>query len=221
MGRWCRQIVGEMYPIADQEIRAYIERILSGLNTEQIQDILVRKLSYAEKIKAKIKEHADNYAEQQFNDFIKVRRVIMEPVWKFPEMIVPGMTGASISKSLYETEGAMNNFETTIITHIASIPNIAFWHRNLGRGKGFAINGYKSNHYPDFIVVTNSGKTILVETKGDDRDNSDSAAKCRLGNTWAKEAGNNFYYFMVFDKNSIDGAYTTDKAMELIKQICG
>ncbi len=214
------QIVGEMYPIADQEIRAYIERILSGLNTEQIQDIIVRKLSYADKIKAKIKEHADNYAEQQFNDFIKVHRVITEPVWKFPEMIVPGMTGASISKSLYETEGAMNNFETTIITHIASIANIAFWHRNLGRGKGFAINGYKSNHYPDFIVVTKTGKTILVETKGDDRDNSDSAAKCRLGNTWAREAGKDFYYFMVFDQKSIEGAYTTDKAMELIKQIC-
>ena len=92
------------------------------------------------------------------------------------------MLGASISKSLYEREGAMNNFETSFITEISSLPNIAFWHRNLGRGKGFAINGYSSNHYPDFIAYTTSGKIVVIETKGGDRDNTDSAMKCRLGN---------------------------------------
>ena len=42
--------------------------------------------------------------------------------------------------------------------------------------------------------VSKSGKTIIVETKGDDSDNSDSAAKCRLGNKWAKLAGKDFTY---------------------------
>ena len=113
----------------------------------------------------------------------------------------------------------MNNFETTIITDIAALPNIAFWHRNLGRGKGFSINGYKSNHYPDFIVGTKSGKIILIETKGDDRDNSDSQAKCRLGNKWAELSGSKFSYFMVFDKKAIEGAFNADKARELIRQL--
>jgi type III restriction enzyme len=76
-----------------------------------------------------------------------------------------------------------------------------------------------SNHYPDFIVVTKSGKILLLETKGDDRDNSDSAAKCRLGNKWAEIAGKDFKYFMIFDKASVDGAYTLDKAKELIRQL--
>lgn len=67
--------------------------------------------------------------------------------------------------------------------------------------------------------VSKSGKTIIVETKGDDSDNSDSAAKCRLGNKWAELAGKDFLYFMVFDKKAIDGAYTVDKAKELIKQL--
>ena len=213
------QLVGDMYPIPDQEIRVYIERILKQLNAEQLQDILVRKWSYSDKIKAKIRIHADSYAEGQFNDLIKIRKVVTEPIWNFPEMIVPGPLGASIGHSLYEREGAMNNFETTVITDIASLSNIAFWHRNLGRGKGFSINGFKSNHYPDFIVVSKSGKIIIVETKGDDRDNSDSAAKCRLGNKWAELAGKDFLYFMVFDKKDIAGAYTVDKAKELIKQI--
>jgi len=213
------QIVGDMYPIADQEIRAYVERILATLNAEQLQDILMRKWSYSDKIKAKIRFHADAYAETQFNDLIKVGKIIVEPSWSFQDPIVPGPLGPSIGNSLYEKEGAMNNFEITVITDLASLPNIAFWHRNLGRGKGFPINGFKSNHYPDFILVTKSGKVLLVETKGDDRDNSDSAAKCRLGNKWAELAGKQYEYFMVFDKNSMTGAYTMEKAKELIKQL--
>ena len=116
----------------------------------------------------------------------------------------------------------MNNFETTVITDIACLSNISFWHRNLGRGKGFSINGFKSNHYPDFIVVSKSGKIIIIETKGDDRDNSDSAAKCRLGNKWselASKGGTDYLYFMIFDKKAIEGAYNIDKAKELIRML--
>ena len=213
------QLVGDMYPIPDQEIRAYVERILKQLSPEQLQDILVRKWTYSDKIKAKIRFHADTYAEGRFTDLITIGKVSTVPTWNFPEMIVPGSLGASIGNSLYEREGAMNNFESTVITDIASLPNISFWHRNLGRGKGFSINGFKSNHYPDFIAVSKSGKVIIIETKGDDRDNSDSAAKCRLGNKWAELAGRNFLYFMVFDKKDIAGAYTVDKAKELIRQL--
>lgn len=213
------QMVGDMYPISDPEIRAYIERILTSLNAEQLQDILLRKLSYSDKIKQKIKQHATAYAEKQFKDLIKIGKVVAEKSWTFPNQIVPGLLGASISKSLYEREGAMNNFETSFITDISSLPNIAFWHRNLVKGKGFAINGYSNNHYPDFIACTNAGKIVIIETKGGDRDNTDSAAKCRLGNEWARLAGKEYSYFMVFEKNEIDGAYNTEKAKELIEQL--
>jgi type III restriction enzyme len=213
------KLVGDMYPISDQEIRLYVERILNCLTAEQLQDILTRKYSYSEKIKAKIRSLADVYAENQFKDFITIGRIATQAKWKFSEMIVPGKLGPSISNSLYEREGEMNNFEISVITDIASLPNIVFWHRNLGRGKGFAINGYKSNHYPDFIVVTKSGKILILETKGDDRDNSDSAAKCRLGNKWAELAGKDFKYFMIFDRSLIEGAFTLEKAKELIRLI--
>jgi len=213
------QVVGDLYPIPDQEIRIYVERIIGQLNAEQLRDILVRKWSYSDRIKAKIRLHADNYAEGRFNDLVTIGKVVTEPSWTFPDMIVPGPLGASIGHSLYEREGLMNNFEASVITSIASLSNIAFWHRNLGRGKGFAINGFKSNHFPDFIVVSKTGKIIIVETKGDDRDNSDSAAKCRLGNKWAELAGKEYLYFMIFDKKAIDGAYNVEKAKELIRQL--
>ncbi len=213
------QLVGNMYPISDPEIRIYVERILNGLTAEQIRDIVSNKWTYSDKIKAKIRQHADRYAEGQFNDFIKVGKIYTEPNWKFPAAIVPGQLGVAIGNSLYEREGLMNNFEIKVITEMAGLSNIVFWHRNLVRGKGFAINGYKSNHYPDFIAVTDKGITLLLETKGDDRDNSDSASKCRLGKIWEEQAGKKFKYFMIFDKKEIDGAYTWEKAKELVKML--
>ncbi len=213
------KIIGDMYPIPDQEIRLYIERVLSSLNPEQLQDILTRKDEYSRKIKARIKHHADQYAEERFNDLIKLGKINTEATWTFPQQIVPGNIGAAISKSLYEREGTMNGFETTVISALSALQNIVFWHRNLSRGKGFNINGFKSNHYPDFLLYTQFGRIILLETKGDDRDNSDSQAKCRLGNKWAELAGEKFNYFMVFENNQVEGSFSVNKAISLIKEL--
>ena len=155
-------------------------------------------------------------ANKQFFDLIKAKRIKTKENWKLKNSIVPGNLGSSIGNSLYEREGKMNGLEERVIMEIGTASNIDFWHRNLDRTKGFFVNGFKSNHYPDFILHTKSGITILLETKGGDRDNSDSAGKCRLGNEWEKQAGKDFAYFMVFDKKEIEGAYTLDKAKELI-----
>ncbi|CAH8285898.1 type III restriction enzyme [Mariniflexile fucanivorans] len=213
------QIIGNMYPIPDQEIKKYVARILKSMNVEQTRDILVRKWSYTDKIKAKIRQLSDSYAETRFLDLIKSKRIIAKNNWKLMKEIVPGNAGSSIGNSLYEKEGIMNNFEEKVIMEIGTSSNIAFWHRNLEKGKGFYINGFKANHYPDFILQTKSGKTILIETKGDHLDGSDSEGKCRLGNEWEKQAGHDFSYFMIFDKKEVDGAYTLDKAKELISEM--
>ncbi|MEQ8908899.1 MAG: DEAD/DEAH box helicase family protein [Vicingaceae bacterium] len=213
------QIIGNMYPIADQEIKNYIGRVLNNMSTEQLRDILVRKWSYKDKIKFKIRQLADSHAEGEFLDLINSKQVFTKHNWKLSQMIVPGNTGSSIGNSLYEKEGSMNGLEEKVILEIGTSSNIQFWHRNLEKGSGFYINGYKSNHYPDFIIHTKSGITILLETKGGDRDNSDSVSKCRLGNEWARLAGDKFAYFMVFLNKEIDGAITLDKAKELISKM--
>ncbi|WP_417874118.1 DEAD/DEAH box helicase [Xanthomarina gelatinilytica] len=213
------QIIGNMYPIADQEIKVYIGRVLAGMSIEQLRDVLVRKWSYTDKIKTKIKQLADTYAEEKFMDYIKSKRISTKEFWSLSKEIVPGDPGSSIGNSLYEKEGKMNNFEERVAMELGTSSSIEFWHRNLERGKGFYINGFKANHYPDFIMQTKSGKTILVEAKGDHLDNADSAAKCRLGSEWEKLAGQNFAYFMIFDKKEVKGAFTLDKAKELISKM--
>jgi type III restriction enzyme len=214
------QHIGKIYPIPDQDIKKYVNRILDNMNSEQLKDFLQRKFTYTEKIKQKITSLSDSHAEKQFMEFKEIGIIKTKPVWKFPNSIVPNKISSDIGNSLYTHEGEMNNLEQELILQISGCSNIAFWHRNLGRGKGFSLNGYKSNHYPDFIIVTKKNTIILVETKGGDRDNSDSVEKLQLGKAWSELSGSHTYkYLMVFDKNAPEGAYNMDKAKELIMKM--
>lgn len=139
-------------------------------------------------------------------------------MFQLPTTISPGDTSKDITKSLYEKEGNMNGFEERVINEIGNMTNIAFWTRNIER-RGFRINGF-INHYPDFIIQTKSGKTILLETKGDHLDGSDSEAKVRLGGMWSNKAGSTQYkYFMVYEKRGVDGAYKLEDFLNIIKDI--
>ncbi len=112
----------------------------------------------------------------------------------------------------------MGDFEARLIDKIANLENVAWWHRNLSRGKGFRINGFL-NHYPDFILKTKLGRIISLETKGDDRDNTDSELKLKLGKLWESRAGRDYRYMMVFENNPIDGAERLSDALQKIQQL--
>lgn len=212
-------LIGDMYPIPDEEIRKYVQRIIENMNSEQLQDFLMKKYTYKDKLKKKIRLLADEHGEKKFKEMILAGKIKMEYDYTLPEKIIPGKLGVSIANSLYESEGEMNSFETRVIADIASLSNIEFWHRNLGRSKGFSINGFKSNHYPDFIILTKRGHLILLETKGDDRDNSDSELKNRLGREWANLAGQSFRYFMVFENSRLPDTFNIEEVKNIIKQL--
>ena len=84
--------------------------------------------------------------------------------------------------------------------------------------KGFGINGF-INHYPDFIVRMKSGKTILIETKGDHLENEDSKNKIWLGNKWADLAGNDYKYFMVFQSKEVKDAITVKQLLQYLNEM--
>ena len=211
--------IGDMYPITDPQIKSYVGRIIEELSESQRRDILKNAPQYTKKIREKIDELSRAYAKDHFAESIKTREITVKPHWQFsPTLPIKDSVSNAIAKRLYETEYAMNNLEKDIILKIASLPNIVFWHKNLVRGTGFALNGF-FNHYPDFILYTNKGTVILLETKGDDRDNTDTEDKIRLGEQWERLAGRNYGYFMVFDKTEMDGAFTVDKAMDVIAKL--
>ncbi len=60
---------------------------------------------------------------------------------------------------------------------------------------------------------------FTTETKGDDRDNSDSRNKIELGKAWENKAGDMYHYYMVFDNKKVDDALTVAELIERIKQL--
>jgi type III restriction enzyme len=208
-------LIGNLYPIADKEIERYVKRILEDFTDEQFTDFANHEYTYTGKIKDKIKLLSEEYAYKQFRNFLDQDKAFIQPAYVFPTQIAPGDTSKDITKSLYEQEGKINGFEERVINEIANLPNIAFWTRNPERGKGFRINGFL-NHYPDFIIQTKSGKTLVVETKGD---HLDAEQKIKLGATWAQKAGNAFRYFMVYERRVVDGAYKLDDFLNTLKDI--
>ena len=207
-------IIGNLYPIPDKEIEKYITRILEDFKDEQFNDFANNEYTYTDKIKLKIRSLSETFAEKKFKDFLDTDKVFIKPSFQLPKNVTPGQTSKDIAKSLYEKEGSMNGFEERVINEIGNMPNIAFWTRNIER-RGFRINGFV-NHYPDFIIQTKSGKSILLETKGD---HLDAEPKIRLGSLWAGKAGNNYRYFMVFERRTVDGAYKLEDFLNIIKDI--
>lgn len=219
------QCAGKIYNAIDKhtdilsrkEIKDYIHRIVSNFDKDRIFDALKHTSAYIRKIDEKINSLMNEYAHNNFMALIDSKQIFAKPSYSLPQSISPTNFTKNIVKSLYVAESDdMNNFEHKVITEIASLDNIRWWHRNRER-KDFCINGF-INHYPDFLVMTNSGILLLIETKGDDRDNSDSKRKLELGKLWESKAGSDkFSYFMVFDKKPINGALSFHDFISRIK----
>ena len=211
-------LVGNVYPITDGELKEYVRRVVTGMNAEQLRDCIERDVAYVRKIKQKITTLANAHAQKAFTDMLDVDRIAIQPSFALPESITPSANASAVPKSLYVTEAAMGDFERRLINDVANLDSVQWWHRNGSRGKGFRINGFL-NHYPDFIVKTKAGRIIALETKGDDRDNSDSELKLKLGKQWEAKAGRDYRYMMVFENNPIGGAERLADALAKIRQL--
>lgn len=207
--------IGNLYPITEPEIKNYIRRIVDDFTQEQIVDALEHDATYMRKIREKVDELSDRHINKAFYRELELERIFLQPSYTLPNSITPKQNAPHIPKSLYQHEENIGPFEQTMINTIANLDNVLWWHKNPSR-KGFCINGSR-NHYPDFIIQMASGKVVLLEAKGDDRDNSDSAAKLKLGKAWEKEAGREFRYMMVFNNNAIEGADNLADALKLLE----
>ncbi len=200
------------------EVEAYVRRIIANMTEDELAALETSYFTYANRIKEKIKSLREAYMQERFYDLIERDRVFTDATYAFPMVITPSESTDKVPKSLYEAEwDHMNGFERRTLDVIAGCDGVLWWHRIIEK-KGFRINAF-INHYPDFIVMMKSGKIILVEAKGDDRDNGDSRTKLKLGKTWAAQAGRMFKYYMTFDHNSIDGAYNLEEFAEVLRDL--
>lgn len=203
--------------LTDGNIKSYIQAVLKRRNNDELISMAANLGSTIKAFKDKIDAIANRYREAKFDSQLTVGQIFINSTYRFPESLVLAKTCPPLFKSLYRQEDFMNNFEYRVIQKVADLDNVLFWHRNLEK-KGFCINGF-INHYPDFIIVTKKGNIIILETKGDDRQNFDSAAKLRLGKTWANMSGPKYKYFMVFDSKPLSGALTLNDFINLLSHL--
>ena len=205
---------------AASEIKNYVRQIVARMTEDELATMETAIPTYAQKISDKIKGLEDAYREQQFFRWLDTGKIVCRESYALPNVITPADTIDSIPKSLYEAEkDDMNNGEQDLIDAVVALDNVKWWHRIIEK-KDFVVNGF-INHYPDFMIMTKSGKLVLVEYKGDDRDNSDSERKLKLGRSWAAQAGSNYRYFMVFKNREfgIDGAYILDDFVRVMREL--
>ena len=71
------------------------------------------------------------------------------------------------------------------------------------------------------MLLDLGGKTILIETKGDHLENTETKYKLELGRAWQNMAGSSFRYYMVFQSKdlNLNGAIQFDKFCELMKNL--
>lgn len=204
--------------VHEPHISNYITSILQDKSDEELMDLFDNEYQTTKVFKSKIDSLIAEHQKKKFKELLDKGHIKVDCQYRLPKRMTLSKTSIGLSKGLYTEEGDINDFEYRTISSIANLDNVLFWHRNPERGSGFCINGF-INHYPDFIIRTKNGKTILVETKGDDRDNSDSRNKIELGTYWANKAGDDYRYFMVFDKIQFDGAYTISDFIDILKEL--
>lgn len=221
--RICKNIIhhqlSKMDMIDDHELTAYLDHVVDGMDKDTLSALEKSPQGFAYRIKRYIEGLLEGHYEKQFNEWVEVGKIVCSPHYALPQMIAPMRATTTYGKSLYRGEEEANGFEYDMVLALTGLTNVKWWHRNMSR-KGFAVNGF-INHYPDFIVMTESGKIVLIETKGDHLDNEANRKKLTLSRAWQSMAGTQFKYYMVFQEKAPDlaGAYTFDKFIEMLKQL--
>ena len=202
------------------ELRNYIERIVGDMDKDQLAGMEKAPLGYAVKIKDKIDSLLTQHYKETFTHWLETERIVCRPFYKLPAYIHPTTHTNIYGGSLYQAEeGNMDKLELALVREFTALTNIRWWHRNISR-QGFCINGF-INHYPDFIVMTQNGKIILVEPKGEHLKNDESQKRIELGRAWKNAAGSQYRYYMVFrdEDNLLPGAVSVSQFVELVKEL--
>ena len=202
------------------ELKAYIDRIVNDMDKAQLAAMEKAPLGYAAKIRAKIETLLESHYRENFERWLETERIVCKPYFRLRPSIHPATHTDIYARSLYAAEdGDMNKLEQKLIVELTALPNVRWWHRNIAR-QDFAINGF-IKHYPDILIMTQSGKLICAETKGEHLKNDDSREKIALGQAWRTAAGKNFRYYMVFEneENLLPGAVSMSQFIDTVKAL--
>lgn len=94
------------------------------------------------------------------------------------------------TKHYYARAGQMNGEEVECAKEIDTLPAVRHWVRNGDKGKHcFSLPTSTDRFHPDFVAELMDGRVLVVEYKGADRLNADTAEKNTIGLHWAARSG--------------------------------
>ena len=189
----------------DAQLTGYISRVIEDMDSPAVDACYDSVGSVARAVVNAVRSLADDFCEDRFGTLLSRGDVRLAPEYRFPGSFVQPNPMTSYDKGLYEAEdGRVDGVERKMVDLLANSRRVVWWHRVVERRRGeFSINGF-INHYPDFLALRDDSVLMAIETKGEHLA-EDARLKLRLGTRWADMAGAGFRYFMVFEREALDG----------------
>ena len=198
-----RQVVKQINDnsISDRQLTRFVEDAILAKDLDMINYLRKNVGSTAKQIQAAIKGFKGQYRQKYFYKLKNLGRIncgTNEDPFIFKRSFDTCRADVSFANSLYTEEERVDGFEAEVRTLIAGNCNVKWWHRIRSNDtEEFHLNGFL-NHYPDFVLMTKTGKLVFIESKGHHLDGDDSGKKSDMGEIWDNMTGPDYRYFMVF-----------------------
>ncbi|MCL5104570.1 MAG: DEAD/DEAH box helicase family protein [Armatimonadetes bacterium] len=164
-----------------------------------VPDLARDRLRLCQAAEAKINSHRQDVVKSAYQHMLYgvppvEIEVTADRVFKFDPLAYPANPryGGSIryDKHYYPAIGDMNDEEARCAQRIDTLPNVRYWVRNLERRSesSFWLQTPTDKFYPDFVVMLNDGRVLVVEYKGGHLMGDDTREKEALGRLWAERS---------------------------------
>lgn len=115
----CKDIIckhsSKIDAVSDQELQAYVSRIVANMTAEQRADMEQTPNSYAIKIKDKVINLLTTHAEKIFTRWVNQNQIRCKPHYMLKSTISPTQFTSKLPKSLYTSEEELNKWEHTVV----------------------------------------------------------------------------------------------------------
>jgi len=195
--------------IPQPQSAGYIGRVLEGLVESRglsIEQLARQKFRLANAIWTKIDELQNEEAGKGYNALLfgpGSGGIEVNPKFCFefdPDRYAPNRyyEGTELRKHFFPRTGEMDGEEIECARFIDLQLQTWYWVRNLVRSEtSFWLPTATDRFYPDFVVLLNDGRVLVVEYKNErDWSNDDSKEKRRVGDLWAERSGGQCLFVM-------------------------
>jgi type III restriction enzyme len=174
-----------------------------SLKEEEKQKVLLNKWRLLNVIKDKIDEITNSYAKKRWDYFVKNDKIsINNRIFStLPDSIEDvKVTIDDFERFIYDKCPILNGEERTFALKVDGCSKVEWWARNVEKKpNAFYLHGYLGGKfYPDFVVKTKDGRLFLVEYKGKQLDNKETAYKKDIGEIWEKLSNDKMFFRLVF-----------------------